>query len=127
MARVICDTSFLMHVANTRIKNEASLDTEIGRLDYVVPGVVVQELEHLAGGRKAAPAGHALEYARKLGGIRLAVCAGTADDVIVYHIARNGGMVATMDMGLKARVRKAGGSILSVANDRIVLERQAKT
>lgn len=35
---------------------------------------------------------------------------------------RSGGIVATIDAGLKRMVREAGGSVLSLANDRVVLE-----
>lgn len=34
----------------------------------------------------------------------------------------NGGIVATIDGELKNRIKKIGGSILSVSNDKIVLE-----
>ena len=34
----------------------------------------------------------------------------------------NGGIVATLDAELKMRIKKSGGSILSVSNDKIVLE-----
>jgi len=33
-----------------------------------------------------------------------------------------GGIIATVDIDLKKRIRNFGGSILSLANDRIVLE-----
>ncbi|MDE1862645.1 MAG: hypothetical protein KGI33_07015 [Thaumarchaeota archaeon] len=54
MVRVICDSSFLMALASRRIKNLASLGTEIGSLEFVVPDLVVSELERLsrAGGKK---------------------------------------------------------------------------
>ena len=60
MARVVCDTSFLMAVASRRIKNIRSLGTEIGELEFVVPDMVVRELEGLARGsgkKKVRPSG----------------------------------------------------------------------
>ncbi len=48
MVKVICDSSFLVLVASTRIKNISNVETEIGALEYVVPNMVVQELERLA-------------------------------------------------------------------------------
>lgn len=38
------------------------------------------------------------------------------------HVEKNGGIVATIDAQLKNRIKKVGGSILSVSNDKIVLE-----
>ncbi|MHB8547307.1 MAG: hypothetical protein ACYDAJ_11120 [Nitrosotalea sp.] len=48
MVKVICDSSFLVLVASTRIKNISNVETEIGTLEYVVPNMVVRELEKLA-------------------------------------------------------------------------------
>ena len=46
----------------------------------------------------------------------------SVDDALVSHIKKNGGIIATIDIELKKRIREYGGSILSVANDRIILE-----
>jgi uncharacterized protein len=37
-------------------------------------------------------------------------------------VKENGGIVATIDTELKMRVKKNGGSVLSVSSDKIVLE-----
>jgi len=37
-------------------------------------------------------------------------------------VEKNGGIVATIDTELKMRIKNSGGSILSVSNDKIVLE-----
>jgi len=37
-------------------------------------------------------------------------------------VKENGGIIATIDAELKNRIKKIGGSILSVSNDKIVLE-----
>ena len=44
LVRVICDTSFLMHIASGKIKNMSYLEEEIGTLEFVVPDLVVDEL-----------------------------------------------------------------------------------
>ena len=44
MVDVICDTSFLIHIATKRIKNIDNLDVEIGSISFVVPEVVKKEL-----------------------------------------------------------------------------------
>jgi len=46
----------------------------------------------------------------------------SVDDALVLHVKKNGGIIATIDIELKKRIREYGGSILSVANDRIILE-----
>jgi len=47
LVEVICDTSFLIHLATRRIKNIDNLDTEIGSISFVVPEVVKNELVKL--------------------------------------------------------------------------------
>ena len=46
----------------------------------------------------------------------------TADLGILDFVEKNGGMVATMDKELKSKIKDAGGSVLSIHNDKIVLE-----
>jgi len=41
---------------------------------------------------------------------------------LVFYIKKNKGIVATLDAELKIRIKNNGGSILSVSNDKIVLE-----
>ena len=50
LVKVICDTSFLMHITSTKIKNMTYLEEEIGTLEFVVPDLVVNELVGLSSG-----------------------------------------------------------------------------
>ena len=47
MVEVICDSSFLMLLASKRIKNISNIETEIGTIEYVVPDMVIKELERI--------------------------------------------------------------------------------
>jgi len=46
----------------------------------------------------------------------------SVDDALVEYVKKNGGIIATIDAELKKRIRENDGSILSVANNRIILE-----
>ena len=48
MVKVICDTSFLMILASTNVKNISNLDTEIGTIEFMVPDMVIEELEKIS-------------------------------------------------------------------------------
>jgi len=48
LVEVICDTSFLIHLATRKIKNVDSVNTEIGQIQFVVPSVVLNELRKLS-------------------------------------------------------------------------------
>jgi len=43
-------------------------------------------------------------------------------DFMKYFVEKNGGTVATMDRELKSKIKEVGGSVLSIHNDKIVLE-----
>jgi uncharacterized protein len=50
---VLCDTSFLMVIVSKPIKQVAKIEAQFGRLDFLVPDIVIGELERLMG--KAGP------------------------------------------------------------------------
>ena len=121
MVEVISDTSFLIHLATHRITNISDLETEIGNLSFVVPEIVKKELEHLAEDpNKNTAATQTLEHIKNF---KTNLITGeTADLGILDFVEKNGGMVATMDRELKSKIKQAGGSVLSIHNDKIVLE-----
>lgn len=47
MVKIICDSSFLMILASRKIKNISNVETEIGTIEYVIPDMVVKELERI--------------------------------------------------------------------------------
>lgn len=121
MAEVICDTNFLIHLANHRIKNISTLETEIGDIQFVVPDVVLAELAKLEKiEEKKREAYTATQYIKSFKTINLG---GTyVDESIISFVKKNGGVIATMDKELKLAIKKAGGSVISISNDKIVLE-----
>ena len=121
MVEVISDTSFLIHLATHRITNISDLESEIGSLSFVVPEIVKKELEHLAEDPdKNAVAMQTLEHIKNFK--TNSITGKTADLGILDFVEKNGGMVATMDRELKTKIKEVGGSVLSIHNDKIVLE-----
>ena len=121
LVEVISDTSFLIHLATHRITNISDLETEIGNLSFVVPEIVKKELEHLSEDPdKNTVALQTLEHIKNFK--TNSITGKTADLGILDFVEKNGGMVATMDRELKSKIKDAGGSVLSIHNDKIVLE-----
>lgn len=121
MVDVICDSSFLIQLCTKRIKNIDNLDVEIGQLKFVVPTTVKQELEKLCNiPSKKQKVLTTIEKIKKFPHVQLS--GNFADDIILSYIKKEGGMVATMDKELKLKVKKLGGSVISISNDKIVLE-----
>ena len=118
---IISDTSFLIHLATHRITNISDLETEIGNLSFVVPEIVKKELEHLAEDpNKNTAVMQTLDFIKDFK--TNSITGKTADLGILDFVGKNGGIVATMDRELKSKTKEVGGSVLSIHNDKIVLE-----
>ena len=121
MVDIISDTSFLIHLATHRITNISDLETEIGNLSFVVPEIVKKELEHLAEDPdKNTAVMQTLDFIKDFK--TNSITGKTADLGILDFVGKNGGIVATMDKELKSKIKEVGGSVLSIHNDKIVLE-----
>ena len=121
MVEVICDTSFLIHLSTRRIRNLDSINTEIGQTEFMVPLVVLNELEKLSKTQnKKQDAIITLEFARSLKTI--SITGKFADYAIIKHVKKHGGIIATMDKELKSKIKNLGGSVMSFSYDKIVLE-----
>ena len=121
MVKVIADTSFLIHLATHRIKNIDSIETEIGTLSFIVPKIVKKELEHLAGDlEKKIISEQTLDFIKNFK--TNDIDGNNADVAILDFIKENRSIVATMDRELKNKIKESGTSILSIHNDKIILE-----
>ncbi len=121
MVDVICDTSFLIHLATNRIKNLSTIDTEIGSIRFVVPSIVTIELKKLLDDEEKKNAvSLALDYIKSFQTVSLN--GSFADAALQSYVKKQGGIIATMDKELKLAIKKLGGSILSISNNKIVLE-----
>ena len=121
MVEVICDTSFLIHLATRKIKNIDSVNTEIGQIQFVVPSAVLNELRKLSKTqKKKQDAITTLEFARNLKTTQMS--GKFADQAIIEHVRKHGGITATMDKELKDKIKSLNGSVMSFSNDKIVLE-----
>jgi len=121
LVEVICDTSFLIHLATRRIKNIDNLDMEIGSVSFVVPEVVKNELVKLQNNSEKKQ-----DIIKTLNFIKnfkiIPITGNFADKELIDYVKTNRSIVGTMDKKLKKQIKQAGSSILSFSQDRIVLE-----
>ena len=121
MVEILCDTSFLIHIATKKIKNISNLETEIGQVQFLVPNVIAEELEKLSlQDEKKHEILATIKYCENLK--KIEISGKFADEALINHIKQHGGIIATMDKELKKKIKNFGGSIMSLSNDRIVLE-----
>lgn len=108
-------------MAGTRIHNMELLDSQIGQIRFVVPSVVISELDRLCSNEaKSMQARAALDCCSKMP--VLDMDGKYADDAILERIDNAGGLVATQDRELKSRVRARGGGIITIHDNKIILE-----
>ena len=121
MVEVICDTNFLIHLATKRIKNIDNLDIEIGSISFIVPEVVKNELIKLQEIRENnQEITVTLNFIKKF---KIISINGTyADQELINYVKNNPSIIGTMDRKLKTKIKQLGSSILSIHNDKIVLE-----
>jgi len=121
LVEVICDTSFLIHLATNRIKNLDNLDVEIGQITFVVPQVVINELSVLEKkSEKKQDVQLTLNYIKSF---KIIPIPGSfADKELIDYVSKNRIIVATMDRELKKQIKNNGSSIMSIHNDKIILE-----
>jgi len=121
LVEVICDTNFLIHLATRRIRNIDNLDMEIGSISFSVPEVVKNELIKL----QQIPEKNQ-EITRTLNFIKkfkiISINGIYADQELINYVKNNRSIIGTMDKGLKNKIKKLDSSILSIHNDKIVLE-----
>lgn len=121
MVEVICDTNFLIHLATNRIKNLDRISLEIGTLTFLVPNVVLSELEKLKDNPiKKSQSTRTLEYIQKFQNIEIDGI--YADEEILNHIKNNKSFVATMDKEFKKKIKNLGSVVISFQNNNMVME-----
>jgi len=121
LVEVICDTSFLIHLATRRIKNIDNLDMEIGSISFVVPEVVKNELVKLQNNpEKTQEIVTTLNFIKNLKTIP--ITGNFADKELIDYVKTNRSIIGTMDKILKKQIKQNGSSILSFSQDKIILE-----
>ena len=121
MVEVICDTNFLIHLATRRIKNIDNLDIEIGSISFIVPEVVKNELTKLQQiPEKTQEITQTLNFIKKFKIIQINGI--YADEELIKYVKNKRSIIGTMDKVLKNKIKKLDSSILSIHNDKIILE-----
>jgi len=121
LVEVICDTSFLIHLATKRIKNIDNIDVEIGQISFVVPQVVQNELDELIKNpQKNQDALVTKDFIKNFKTIPIS--GNFADKALIDYVKKNRAIIGTMDKELKKQIKELGGSIMSFLNDKIILE-----
>ena len=121
LVELICDTSFLIHLATRRIKNIDKIDIEIGPITFVIPQVVLNEISELI--KNPQKSQEALATKNFIKNFKIISIIGNfADKELIDYVKKNRAIIGTMDKQLKKQVKEHGSSIISFSNDKMILE-----
>jgi rRNA-processing protein FCF1 len=124
MVEILCDTSFLMVLVSKPIKQLAKIEGQFGRLDFLVPDIVIAELERLkekVGPKRSTLAKTAIELARaKFRQVEVAKARHVDDSIVEYAVAKNCA-VATIDTNLRRRLIANKVLVLTLSRDRLIV------
>ena len=121
LVEVICDTSFLIVLANRPVKGMDQLETRFGKIHFVIPTVVIKELNklaHSAGIKRSKEAKLALDLAGKFKTVQLDGV--VADGVIIDYASSRKCMAATIDNELKNKLHRNGITVITLSNNKLI-------
>ena len=126
MVDVLCDTSFLMVIVSKPIKQLGKIEAQLGKLDFLIPEIVIDELERLvekAGPKRSTLAKTALEVAKLKSNFKIVTVARAkhVDDSIIDYATRNKCAVATIDTALRRRLISNKVLVLTLSKDRLIV------
>ncbi len=122
MVEVICDTSFLIVLANRPVKGMDELEARFGKVNFLIPTAVIKELNKLAssaGVKRAKEAKLTLGLISKFKIVRLDSV--VADDAIIDYAARRKCIAATIDNELKNKLRRNGMSVVTLSKNKLIV------
>lgn len=122
--KVLVDTSFIMGIAQRTIKDISSIEIEVGKIDFLIPDVVLNELRLMASkhDKKGRLAKLALEIAENWSKLNTSYKLNNVDEVIERVAKEHGFIVATLDSKLKRRLIRKGIQIITLRQrSRLVL------
>lgn len=122
--QVLCDTSFLMVLVSKPIKQVGKIEAQFDRLDFLVPDIVVGELERLAqkaGPKRSTLAKTALELSMAKFRTVAVAPAQHVDDSIIEYAVKNKCAVATIDTNLRRRLIASELLVLTLSKDRLIV------
>jgi rRNA-processing protein FCF1 len=122
---VLCDTSFLMVLVSTPLKRIEKIERELGKLFFLIPDVVTQELKKLearTGPKRSLIARTAMEITNSKFRIVDLPKNRRVDDAILEFAKASKCAVATLDKNLKIQLRKHNILVITLSNNRMIIE-----
>ena len=120
---ILCDTSFLMVLVTKPVKLLDNIEMEYGKINFLIPDVVIDELENLVNNptyKISQNAKTVLEVTKRFEIINTKKL-NYADDSIVDYAFNYKCAVATMDKNLIQRLISSKVMVFSLRNNKLLI------
>jgi rRNA-processing protein FCF1 len=124
MTKVLLDTSLLLIMVSKPLNLIEELEETLGKAELLVLEDTVKELEVISKNvpiKRSKQAKLALNFVKGIGHISCS-CEGSVDDKILSYAIENGLAVATMDKELIKRARAMGLTVITLREDRLMID-----
>ena len=121
---VLCDTSFLMVLVSTPIRQLDRVESHIGKLNILVPTIVIDELKILqqkAGPKRSMIAKTAIEISQTKFKVIEIVKSRHVDDAIIEYAIKHDCAAATIDSDLRKRLISNNVLVITISNNRLMI------
>ena len=122
---IICDTSFLIALVSNPVKCFDRIESEIGKLEFVVPTFVLEELyaiEKKSGPKKSMFAKTAIRISKLKFEIKEIGKSVNVDNEILDYATKNRKFaVATLDSDLLNRLRMADVTTITLSKNKMII------
>jgi rRNA-processing protein FCF1 len=121
---VICDTSFLMVFATTPIGQVDKIEAYFGKLNFLIPDVVISELkdlEHKTGPKRSKMAKTAIEMSFSKFRVVNVAKSRHVDEAIIDYAINQKCAVATIDKDLRRRLMLNNLVVFTLSKNRLTV------
>jgi rRNA-processing protein FCF1 len=121
---VVCDTSFMMILASIPLRNIDGIESTLGRLQFVVPNLVVDELKRIeqhSSPKRSKMARSALSLIGSRFNLISLPVSRYADEPIIRYSSTHDCAVATLDRELKNKLIKNNVLVITLSDNKLII------
>jgi rRNA-processing protein FCF1 len=121
---ILCDTSFLIILVSAPIKQADIVEIHFGKLNFLVPDIVIDELKHLekrAGPKRSKLASTAIEISYSKFKIVKIFKSEYVDKSLIEYAVSHGCAIATIDRGLRMQCIASNIPVITFSRNKLTV------
>jgi rRNA-processing protein FCF1 len=121
---ILCDTSFLIVLVSAPIKQDEIVESHFGKLNFLVPDIVIDELKHLekwAGPKRSKLSSTAIKISYSKFNIVKIFKSENVDKSLIEYAVSHGCAIATIDRGLRMQCIKNNIPVITFSRNKLTV------